>query len=267
MDKKTIIAVVVAVVIVVAAVGVYFVFFKDNKDVTFLIQDEEGVSFWIEGNGETVQDALIDAFSDYPEGTLVTTSSGISTLFDIGTAKDLDGNYSWWGQFSWKDGKWSYNATETMAGIESKNVDYFLIMYGKGTMDGMTTPDYTPTPDDAKIWDGKTTGTVFTIASETGLYFKVNGDSSENLILAFESACNNYNIPFVKSPDAGYGEGIATLFDFGWDEVSGKYWAQYENVDGSWNATILGMASLKCEDHPTFLVAYEAFGETPDIPV
>ncbi|MDR0887978.1 MAG: hypothetical protein LBM39_02185 [Candidatus Methanoplasma sp.] len=272
MAKGTIIAVIVVVVVVIAAAGAFFLLKGDDSDpdrVTFLVQDDEGVYFWIEGSGETVQDAFVDAFSAYPKGTLETSPYGISTLFGVGTTQDpVSNNYSWWGQFSWEDDAWTYNATASMPGILSKDTDYFLVIYGEGTMDGIVVPAGTATPKDAKVWDGSTKGTVFTIASSTGLYFKINGSSSESLIKAFNEASAKYNVPLVNTESIEYGQGIDSLFGLGMDqdaEGNWLYWAQYGVNAGAWEATVEGMSSLKSADYPKFLVQYN--GDPADIPV
>ena len=270
MSNKVIIAVAVVLVVVVAAVGVYFVMGNDKSDpndVTFLIQDNEGVHFWLEGNGETVEDALVDAFERYPSGTITFSNSGSVRLFDIGTVNNGDGTYTYWIQFTWKDNKWTYNQ-QTMRNLNSADVEYILVLHGTTvSMEAAVAPEGTPTPADSAIWNGSTEGTVFTVASASGLYFKINGNSNESLIKAFNAACAKYKVPLVNTEDAVYGQGIDTLFGFGWDEGSGMYWAQYEAVSGGWASSSEGMASLKCGDHPTYLVCYSLYEATPDVPV
>jgi len=269
MSNKLIIAVAVALVVVVAAVGVYFVFGNDKatNDVTFLIQDNEGVYFWLEGNGETVEDALVDAFERYPSGTVTFSNSGGVKLFDIGTVNNGDGTYTYWIQFTWKDNKWTYNQL-SMRNIKSVDVEHILVLHGTTvSMEAAIAPEGTPTPADAVIWNGSTAGTVFTVASASGLYFKINGNSNESLIKAFNAACAKYKVPLVNTESEAYGQGVDTLFGFGWDEGSGLYWAQYEEDNGAWTSASEGMASLKCGDYPIYLVCYSLYGATPDIPV
>ena len=270
MSNKLIIAIAVALVVVVAAVGVYFVMGNDKgdpNDVTFLIQDSDGVYFWLEGNGETVQDALVDAFESYPSETITFSNSGSVKLFDIGTINNGDGTYTYWIQFTWKDNKWTYNQL-SMKNINSADVEYILVLHGTTvSMELAVAPEGTPTPADVVIWNGSTGGTVFTIASASGLYFKINGNSSESLIKAFNAACAKYKVPLVNTESEEYGQGVDTLFGFGWDEESGLFWSQYEVVSGAWSASSQGMSSLKCGDYPIYLVCYSLYGATPDIPV
>ncbi|MDR2845770.1 MAG: hypothetical protein LBV63_00645 [Candidatus Methanoplasma sp.] len=273
MSKTTvIIAAIVVVVVIVAAVGAFFLLKGEDKDpnnVTFLVQDSSGVYFWIDGSGETVQDAFVDAFADYPAGTLVTSKYGVSTLFGVGTVQDIITlDYSWWGQFSWDGNDWTYNSSVSMPSIKSSDIDYFLVIYGRGVMGGgIVVPDGTPTPEDAVVWNGSTSGTVFTIASPTGLYFKINGSSSKSLIDAFNSACDKYKIPLVNTESAEYGQGIDSIYGLSMENIEGNwfYWAQYGVTGGVWTPTLEGMSSLKSADYPVFLVQYG--GDTKSIPV
>jgi hypothetical protein len=274
MSKTTTIIAVVAAVVIVAAIGVVLLTGGDNDDsnddgngiktngnnVTFLVQDSKGIYFWITGSGETVQDAFIDSFSAYPKGTLETNSYGISTLFGVGTTQDpVSNNYSWWGQFSWSGSAWTYNATESMPNILSKDTDYFLVIYGEGTMDGIAIPAGTPVPKDAYVWNGSTSGTVFTIASPTGLFYKINGSSNESLLKALEAACAKANVPFESNHLDGVGDGIASIYGLATtsDPVTGySWWAQFIVEDGNWKASSLWMSNLDSSDNPQFLVLY-----------
>ncbi|MDR3075002.1 MAG: hypothetical protein LBU30_03045 [Candidatus Methanoplasma sp.] len=261
MNKKMIVAVVVVVALIAVVAGVFLL--KGEKEdpnkVTFLMQDADGVHFWTDGTGETTMDALKDAFSDYPEGTLTANDGWIDSIFGIGMVQDGQKWY-YWMQYSWVDGSWTYNQ-KGMGEIMSSDVDYMLVIYGTSgaDMSDNTVPPGTPVPDDAIVWDGKTTGTVFTIAAESGLYFKVNG-SGDSLIDAFGKTCDKYRIPLEKSHSPTMGDGIYALFgieriqdaDGNW-----AYWSQHVVEDGKWKGSSKGMSSLKCEDNPVFLIWFK----------
>lgn len=271
MVKKAVIAVVVIVVVAVVAVGAYFALSggndKDPNDVTFLIQDEKGVYFWISGNGETTLDALEDALSDYPSGTLTANSrGGISTLFGLGT-QQVGVNYIYWVQFTWTNNEWEFSNL-MMNNVPSNTVDYMLVVYAVSSMDGVDVPEGTPTPGDAKVWDGSTNGTVFHIKSETGLYFKINGTGGSTLLETFKNACEKYKIP-LKTAHNTYNASdyLQGIFDILASDEDGdgvwSYWAEYEYKSGAWESSNIGMGGLKSSDNPQYALM---FGDGTEIP-
>jgi len=275
MAKKTvIIAVVIIIVIIVIAAGAYVAFGgknnnNDQNKVTFLIQDEKGVYFWINGNGDTVQDAIENAFSDYPAETLVTDSyGGVSELFGKSSSEDAAGNWTWWIQFTWKDNAWACNTTG-MNEINSKDVSYELVLFGEGNMadpSATQAPADTPTPSDAKVWDGSTSGTVFQIQSDTGLYFKINGTGGATLLDTFQNACDKYNIPvnILTSGMGPYLEGLFGIDSFQDSLGNWLYWAEYEHDSTGWTYSNSGMADLTSSDNPMYAVM---FGDGMDLPI
>jgi hypothetical protein len=270
--KKTIIAAIVVLVLVVAAVGIYFTVLdkddKDPNDVTFLIQDSQGVYFWIDGNGETVQDALVDAFSSYPEGTLVTSNYGISTLFGIGTTSS-GGVYSWWVQYSWKNDAWTYNSEDTMVELKSSDLDYFLVIYGAGGMEGIDLPEDIAKPSDAKVWDGNTSGVLFTIESSTGLYFNING-SGKTVYDSMVNANSKFNMGFIGSEDPS-GKGIKSLFGLEMIQFGGvwSWWSTYVLTDDgkNWESSFLYIGNMESSENAQVCLIYTDGTFEPSAPV
>ena len=274
MVKKAIIAVVIVVAVAIVAVGAYVALSGDNDNdqnkVTFLIQDDKGAYFWINGSGETALDALEDAFSDYPSGTLVTGAYGINSIFGNSSAQDTAGNWIWWIQFTWKDDKWSCNGVG-LDSIYSKDVKYMLILFGAGNMTDPTltqAPEGTPTPDDAKVWDCSTRGTVFQIESESGLYFKINGTGGDNLLVTLKNACEKYNIPMRSARltyDAtDYLSGIFGIYSVDEDDDGNwVYWAEYGYKSGAWEPSTTTMAGLKSSDNPKYALVFGDGTGTP----
>ncbi|MDR2698316.1 MAG: hypothetical protein LBB30_01390 [Candidatus Methanoplasma sp.] len=264
MVKTAVIAVVVIAVVAIAAVGAFIMLSGDDKDpndVTFLIQDEDGVYFWIDGNGETALDALENALSAYPEGTFERSTSGVGSLFGNGFVQDSAGKYTWWVQFTWKDDKWACN-TVGMNSILSKDAEYLLIMYGQGNMSdpaATQTPEGTPAPKDKAVWNGDTKGTVFRIEAGSGLYFEINGTGGETLMKTFKNACEKYKVPVETAGTAAYGEFLQGLFGItSSQDAEGNwlYWAEYEYKSGGLEPSNIGRDGLKSSDNPRYALIY-----------
>jgi hypothetical protein len=260
--KIVIIAVIAAVVVVVAAAGAFFLIKDDSEKVTFLIEDQYGVYFWVEGSGDTAFDAFKDSLSGYPAGTLVLSDYGINSLFGVETIDD-NGNYTWWAQYSWDDG-WKVNNLG-MKEINSSDVDYILVIFNSGE----AVSSGVPTPEKAVIWNGSKDGTVFTIASPSGLYFHINGNSSESVMAAFIGAADKYNIVVETSDHPTYGISLNSVFGLVMEETTPGNWSWWNQIlvkDGAWESASPGMAGQKCGDNPRFMLAY-GDGDIPDIPV
>ena len=270
MSNKLIIAVAVALVVVVAAVGVYFVFGNDKatNDVTFLIQDNEGVYFWLEGNGETVEDALVDAFERYPSGTVTFSNSGGVKLFDIGTVNNGDGTYTYWIQFTWKDNKWTYNQL-SMRNIKSVDVEHILVLHGTTvSMEAAIAPEGTPTPADVTIWNGNTNGVLFSIQSISGLYFKVNG-SGNTVYDALENANSKYKMQFEGSNYSGEKD-VKSIFGLEMVQVSDSewnWWSTYQIESDDWAASLQYMSHLSASDNPQICIIYTDGTNEPTVPI
>ncbi|MGN0098789.1 MAG: hypothetical protein ACI38Y_05645 [Candidatus Methanomethylophilaceae archaeon] len=273
MDKKMtgIIAVVVVAVVVIAAAFVMM-----NKDdggddtdnsISFLIQDNKGLYFWIEGEGDTAIEAFQDAIgqSAYKDAAAFVPSTdketgaanGITSLYGLTMTTDDSGNWFWWTQYMWTGSAWeqaqsymnSYGATETN--------NYLAIVYGDGTNAPLAKPS------DAKIWDGSTSGVKFTISSSSGMEFYINGQGT-TMLDAFKDATSDYNIPFKPSTGAQGDYGIDSVFGIEMNSGTtedGKtfynYWAQYYRNSGEWGYGDGYMSTIQSSDYKECLVSYE----------
>ena len=235
MDSKQmkIAAVAAVLVIVVAAVAVYFVTKdKDNgsdeSKVTFLIQDNVGVYFWAEGNGDTVLDALKDACNDYDIKFVASNKDGVDTgiqsLFGLEMKADEAGNWSWWTQYGYTNNAWE-TSVSYMNELKSKDNAYFALVYGDGKVAPLVDPSQ------AKVWKNDYNGTAFLIQSESGMQFYINGEG-KTVLDAFKDAASTYAIPNVLSKDgSGVEYGIDSLFGISYKEVTPGvyyYWAQFQ---------------------------------------
>ncbi len=261
MDSKNKAIIVVAVVIVlIVAVFAAQNLNKDKNDdkdetatVTFLIEDNYGVYFWIDGEGKTVFDALKDAVDDYDiPFTESTGIVGVGSLFGIET-KEVDGTWVWWQQFAYTDGAWVSNEV-TMDQMPAKDNKYIGICYcGFGD-----TPTFTDVSK-AAVWDWSMGDTLFTIESYSGMYFRVGG-IGDTVFDAWENAMKTYNVPYVPS-DSSYGKGVTSIFgiDGYSDETGYTYWDQYV-VDGTeWISAPLMMSNLKSADYSQMLIVFGNF--------
>lgn len=121
MDSKQKGIVILAVVVVVIA-AVFAAQALDDKhnesdaaEVNFLIQDNQGFYFWVNGEGETVYDAWKDAVKSFDLPFVASVDKegneyGIKSLFGLSTAQDAEGNYTYWNQDLAVDGAWSFNS-------------------------------------------------------------------------------------------------------------------------------------------------------------
>jgi hypothetical protein len=120
-----------------------------GDNVTFLVHDGQ-MYFWISGHGSKVSDAFTNAFLSYPSGTATMNNYGISSLFGIASTSvpDDEDNYIWWGQYAWGGNAWEYLQSSSMTGISSQETDYYLVVYGTGSMDGIPLPAGIANPGD-----------------------------------------------------------------------------------------------------------------------
>lgn len=272
MDKKTtgIIAVVVVAVVVIAAAFVMMNKDKGGDDtdnsISFLIQDNKGFYFWIEGEGDTAIAAFQDAIGQaaYKDAAAFVASTdntgeayGISSLYGLSMTKDASEKWYWWSQYTWNGSAWeqaqsymnSYGAAETN--------NYLAIVYGDGT----NTP--LANPSDAKIWDGSTSGVKFTIKSFSGMEFYINGQGT-TILDAFKDATTDYNVPFQPSTGAQGDYGVDSVFGIKMESgltEDGKtfydYWAQYYRNSGEWGYGEGYMSTIQSSEYKECLVSYE----------
>ncbi len=268
-NKNAIIAAVVVIIVIIAAAGVYLAFGNNGGDnggddetpgVTFLIQDDQGMYFWIDGQGETVMAAFQDAVEtfDIPYEPSVDADGsvyGIQSIFGMEMTSDAEGNWTWWGQYTWTDGAWAF-ANVGMAEMTPEDTsNYFAIVYGDGSVDLTTLA----TPEDAVVWDGQNSGTLFTIKSSSGMYFQVDG-SGTTVLDALEDAVETYKIPFEPSRDAdGNSYGIQSIFGMEMaSDADGNWtwWGQFSKEDGNWVQTQYMMSELQSADYAEFGLSY-----------
>ncbi len=272
MNSKSMVLV-VAAILAVAAVGVvvYNNLGDDNEAdiVKILIQDEEGVYFWIGGEGDDAFTALADACEKF-EIPLVSSDStygkSIDSVFGIGTEQveppspeNEYGVWAYWSQYSFIDGEWGANEV-SIDQVKTSEIEAIALVYSSTFAAPLVTPS------DAKIWNHSTSGTVFTIESPSGIYFKVNG-TGDKVIDAFINATDAYDIPFV--PTGGdTPTGISSLFGIEMAMVEPiseenpygvwHWWVQNIRDEGGtgWINSSLGMGNLVSSETPEMKIIY-----------
>lgn len=269
-SKQKKIAAVAVVVVIIVAIAAAYALTRDNdksgenNTVTFLIQDNYDVYFWIEGSGDTVYDAWKDATTSfgitYTPTTYSGAETGISSMFNLSTTQDEAGNYIYWAQYSFVDGEWTFNDL-TMNNIASTSVDYVAVVYSAYG----STPSL-ETPGQAKVWDKSTSGTVFTIESPSGMYFRINGTGT-TVCDAWVNAMQTYNINYEVS-ESTYGNGVLTMFGLTMMQAEDyEYWGEYCVQDGAWVLSDYVMGNIQSADYPTYLLSYGTYGHSVTAPV
>ncbi len=262
--KKIIIVAAVVIVLIVAVFAAQSLSKDKDKDndetatVTFLIQDNYGVYFWIDGEGKTVYDAFADAAEDFAIPFVPTKDSdgnanGINSLFGLEMKEVTAKNWVYWQQYTYTDGKWVFNE-QYLNSYKAADCEYVAIAYG-----GYGVEIATSDVSKAVVWDKSTKGTLFTIESLSGMYFRVNG-SGDTVFDAWESAMKAYNVPYEPSNWTS-GKGVNSMFGIASvsDESGYTYWDQYV-VDGSaWVSAPLMMSNLKSADYAQMLLVYGNF--------
>lgn len=210
---------VAVIAVAVAGAGIYY-FYQEGDDAQegtkILIQDNDGVYFWIEGNGDNELTALTDACERY-EIDVEFANGWIDSMFSLGTVELSEYNYIYWSQYSYVDGAWAMN-NYNMDQYSTSEVEAMALVYSDGAAPAVD-------PDEAKIWKFSTEGMVFTIESEAGVSFKING-TGETAIEALENATERYGVPFVASGDPP--RGIDSLFGitFAYEGGQWSWWIQ-----------------------------------------
>ena len=273
MDKKITGIIAVVIIAVVAIVAAFVIMGNDDggddvdNSITFLIQDNTGVYFWIEGEGETAIEAFQDAIGQpaYKDAASFVASkdkntgdaNGINSLYGLSMTQDSSGTWYWWSQYTWNGSAWE-QAQSYMNGYGAVETNHYLaIVYGDGT----NVPPVKPS--DAKVWDGSTSGVKFTIRSSTGMEFYINGQG-EKMLDAFKDATSDYNVPFKPSTNAQGDYGIDSLFGIDMETGTtedGKtyydYWTQYYMKSGKWEQSTEMMNAIPTSEYNVFLVSYE----------
>lgn len=269
MDSKNKAIIVVAVVIVLIVAVFAAQSLNKDKDsddtatVTFLIQDNCGVYFWVDGEGKTVFDAFADAANDFNmpfEASHDSYGDGIKSLFGL-EMKSEGSTWTWWQQFTYADGAWT-SSNLTMEKLDAKDNQYFAVVYS----DGSLTPAVTDVSK-AVVWDKSTDGTLFTIGSDSGMYFRVNG-TGETVFDAWESAMKKYNVPYEASNWAS-GKGVTSMFGKAYNPNTWAYWTTFAVTDSAWSYSELLIGNMKTSENAQVLLAYGNFygGAAPSIPL
>lgn len=261
MDSKQKGIVIVAVIIVIIAAVFAAQALNDKHDeagdaeVKFLIQDDQGVYFWVSGEGETVYDAWKNAVGTFDLPAVASVDkdgneTGIQSLFGMAMTCDAAGAWTWWVQYYYDGSAWQSN-TLYMTNMLAKDYSAIAMVYG----DGSVAP--AATPADAKIWDRSIDGTLFTIQSPSGLYFRVNGEGT-TVFDAWADAMKNYSIPNEPS-ESSYGKGINSMFGLAMiQDAEGNYtyWNQDVVENGAWIAAGSMMSNLQSADYSQMLLYY-----------
>ena len=270
MNSKSMVFV-VAAILAVAAVGIvinYGLLDNDSEaDKTkILIQDDEGVYFWIEGEGDNGFAALDDACEKFDVPLICSDSSfgkSIDSIFgiemmqvELPSESNPYGVYAYWNQYSFIDGEWKANEV-SIDSVKTAEVEAIAVVYSS------TADVPLVTPSDAKVWNHSTNGTVFTIESSSGLFFKVNG-TGDKVLDAFINATATYNIPFVPSSTGG----IDSIFGIETAQVEPpseanpygvwNWWIQkVRTADGTgWESTTLMMSDINSSDTSEMKLIY-----------
>ncbi len=257
--------VVVIIVIVVVVVAAWYLLKDDNDSVvtpegdeyTFLVEDQEGVYFWISGQGDNAENALINAADSFgidlvPSYDSDGNPAGIDSMFGMAMEEVSADEWMYWNQFVWDGSEWTYSSyTMEKVDIEYCN-GYVALVYG-----GWVQPeDIDVTPSDAVVWDKSTSGTVFTIKSESGLWFKVNG-SGDTLFDAYVATMEKYKIPYETNANGI--EGMFGLYMTENSDGNWVYWQQFQVIDGEEVESTSYMTHMSCADNPEFVLIYEEY--------
>jgi len=272
MSNKMIIAVAVALVVVVAAVGVYFVMGNDKKDpneITFLIEDDKGVYFWITGTGETGEDALIDAANKSDVDLMYTSQSWGMYLSGINGLEGDFASSTSWGLFVYEDNEW-VSSKVGISTLVSSEYDYAGWFFGTTDENyDMLLPEVIPDVKEANAWDKNSGGVIFTIESPSGMYFRVSGNG-ETVYDAMVNANSKYDMKFVGSESAT-GKGIEGLFDYVKFQIGDvwNWWSTYtlNDTQDDWVNSAKKIGNMKASEVPQVCFIYTDGTLTPVAPI
>ena len=264
---------VLAVVVVIAVAGAgAAIFLLNNQDKTptasILIEDDDGVYFWMEGKGET----LMDALKKPSAGVTVTIDGDMVTGFNGLLGGETETEWLYWSLYYLDGTEWKYSdvGAKELKVSEHPTIGFFYASMDKTTYEVTGGPDSVTVPsvEDKKVWNGSTSGTVFAIKGESGLYFYINSSASGTMADRFKAATDDYKVPFVASKS-----GISKLFGIGsvQDPVTEvwSYWAQFGLIDGNWGYMPTTMPNTdNPDDYKQFAVVYGNGGMgTTDTPL
>lgn len=252
MERKTmIIATVLVAILAVAAIGGYLLL-RDGEssaseaDMKFMIEDGEGVYFWIEGDGDTALAAFEDACKHF-NVPYVLENNGIKSLFGI----ESDSGNAWEHTF-WASVGWDQSAdVKDLKDMSTSDSDACYIVYTDSY------PSSTVTPKSAVV-QKNLTGSKFLIQSNTGLYFWVCGEGGTALE-ALVDACQKFNVPFLPSYSSTWGYGISSIFGLSATPDWSLYWGTVVWNDGNWCESEKGLGNIKTEWIDCYFIEYAGF--------
>ena len=130
-----------------------------------LVEDQNGVYFWTEGSGETIADCIDDAsagvtftMTDVAWGKFVNEINGLASTDDFS---------GYWSLYILENGEWvsSDLGVSSLTTEDNPVVGFFYVEAETEEPYGIVAggPDnvIVPSISSAKVWDGKTDGTIF----------------------------------------------------------------------------------------------------------
>ena len=248
MNLKIVLVVTMIAILTVSVItlGVVTVNASNNdRPVTFLIQDDEGVYFWTMGKGETVRDAFEDAADSYGIPYTLGSDSNVSTLFGIAASDGKNWSTLYWND---KNEKWD------IAGTSMKNTKTLQQRYVCIVLSADPAGEALCAKNDAVVLekDLSKLDVRFLLQSPSGLYFKfgVSGDF-EFVGEALRAACEKYKIP-CELPDSPYwGISVDSLFGIAMTSVPPYVWwgqSTFDPSSGTWKANNLGIGNYPVEN-------------------
>ena len=259
---------VLAVVVVIAVAGAgAAIFLLNNQDktptATILVEDQDGIYFWMEGKGET----LMDALKKPSAGVTVTIDGQMVNGFNGLLAKETATAWLYWSLYYLDGTEWKYSdvGASELKVSEHPTVGFFYASMDKTTYETTGGPDSVTVPsvEDKKVWNGSTSGTVFAITSHTGMYFYINSSASGTMADRFKAATDDYKIPFEPSKS-----GIKTLFGKGTVQMGEDYlyWNQFCIEDNAWVKTPKTFPNIEnADDYKQIAVVYAISSMTTGI--
>ena len=202
-----------------------------SNKVKFMVLDNTGFYFVIEGEGETVMNAFEQAieahgYSDYIKYSGGSVHDGIQSLFGLSYVQIDESHFRYWTSFQWSTSAdyWA-TASNTMDKLLSSDNPAMLLCYME--TNGMSFPAPAGLPSSSELVPLKVsnTGTRFLIQSSTTEFFVVNGTGS-TVQDALTDACGRFAIPYTVT------DGVVSFF--GIEPSSDSAWRGFIGDSGEW---------------------------------
>ncbi len=245
--KKKYVAVALVAIVAVAAIAVGIVVMNNNNNgndkttVSFLVTDNQGVYFWMDGKTNkdgSVLNALEDATKtfDIPmeKSSSAKYGEGIKSIFGLATVQDADGNYTYWYQTSWQNGEWTKFGSY-ISSMKASECRYVSLNYS----DGKSVPSVTPT--DAVPITSNLNGYKFLIESPSGLHFEVSA-TGNNAYDAAKNCFDKYKMPYemnTSNVNSIFGLEMKKISDDVWN-----YWAFYTYNNSTWGYSSVNLDKI-----------------------